>query len=258
MSDNGNALAIDQVRPSHVEEFIADQLDKLSSSTAATRYRYLQQFFRWAEREDEIQSSPMVGLDPPAIDEKVVDILSDDELRLLLGSAEGKDFTDRRDAALMRLLIDSGLRASEIMGLTVEDVDLDDYAAIVTGKGRKQRLCPFGNRTGEALDRYLRVRARHKHAARPEFWLAIKGPLSTSGLTQMLRRRAAVVGIEKIHPHMFRHTWAHRWLANEGNEGDLQALAGWSSPQMVGRYGASAKAERARQNHKRLGLGDRL
>jgi len=74
----------------------------------------------------------------------------------------------------------------------------------------------------------------------------------------MLRRRGIQAQVEDVHPHRFRHTWAHKWLAAGGQEGDLQALAGWESQQMIGRYGASAKAERARAAHKRLGLGDAL
>lgn len=72
-------------------------------------------------------------------------------------------------------------------------------------------------------------------------------------------RRGAQAGLDgRLHPHIFRHTFAHRWLHDGGSEGDLQRLAGWKSPQMLQRYGASAADERARDAHKRLGLGDRI
>ncbi len=249
---------VEAIEPKHIDAFTADQLNRLSSSTAATRYRFLQQFFKWATAEGEIESSPMANLAPPAVEEKLVPIISDADLIALLDACDGKEFTERRDTAIVRLLLDSGLRAGEITAIALADVDIDDGAVVVTGKGNKPRICPFGYKTAEALDRYLRTRGRHKLHARPELWLSPKGALSQSGLAQVLNRRAAQAGIGKLHPHMFRHTFSHRWLANGGNESDLQALAGWSSNQMIQRYGASARSERARQAHERMALGDLL
>lgn len=73
----------------------------------------------------------------------------------------------------------------------------------------------------------------------------------------MLERRGQDAGVPGLHPHRFRHQFAHMWLADGGQEQDLMRLAGWRSPQMVGRYGASAGAERAREAHRRRAIGDR-
>jgi integrase len=130
------------------------------------------------------------------------------------------------------------MRRAELLGLRVDDVDFD-HVAIVVGKGRRPRACPFGNKTGLALSRYLRLRGAHPFAAEEALWLGKKGPLTETGLTQMLWRRSEQARIGKVHPHQFRHTFAHTWLAQGGGEGDLVRLTGWTGRDMLARYAAS-------------------
>jgi site-specific recombinase XerD len=232
----------------------------LSSGTAATRFRNLKQWFKWLVAEHEIDASPMDGMAHPTVDEKVPDVITDDDLKALIAVTSGNDFFDRRDRAIIRVLLDTGMRRGELIGLTVADVHLDHRVLVVThSKTHKGRTVPIGAKATTEIDRYLRQRRRHKAASSPMLWLGQSGPIGGDLVRKMLHKRCDEAGIGRIHPHQFRHTAAHRWLLNGGQEQDLARIAGWTPGSvMLSRYGASAAAERARVAHQTYGAGDSL
>ena len=113
----------------------------------------MQQFWKWALEEEEIDRSPMERMKVPKVPDSPVPVVALDDFRKLLKTADGRDFKDRRDTAILLTLFDTGMRLGEIAGLRVDDVDLRDRIAYVTGKGGHTRAVRFGAKTAVALDR---------------------------------------------------------------------------------------------------------
>ena len=134
------------------------------------------------------------------------------------------------------------------------DLDLETRQIKIRGKGGKERTVKIDYEAARRVDRYLRVRARYAQAYRPRLWLGVngrgRGPLTANGIYEMVKRRGRQCGVQ-VYPHRFRHHFSHTWLDRGGAEGDLMELNGWSSPQMLTRYGASARA-RARRTYDRI------
>jgi site-specific recombinase XerD len=256
--DQGMPRAVAHVSREHIELFLADLLTRYKATSAHNRFRGLATFFRWLEAEGEIKTSPMARMKPPALPEEVIPVLTEAQLKRVLATcANGKTFEELRDHAILRAFIDSGCRLGEIAGLRIEDIDLDEGTLLVTGKGNRQRKAAIGPKTVRAIDRYLRVRHRKPEAA-GWVWLGLKGQMTVSGLGQLVKRRGKEAGIEGLHPHMFRHVSAHRFLSAGGSEGDAMQLHGWRSHQMVKRYAAATATDRALASHARLALNEDL
>lgn len=236
-----------EVRKSHVRQHIASILETKSPSYASNQYRALQQFFKFLENEEDIPN-PMSGMKPPAIPEKLVPVIPDDDWSKLISTCSTKKFLDIRDKAIFEFFRSSGARRSEVANLRIIDLDLDNLEAIVTGKASKMRIVRFDAATGLALSKYLRARKNHRYASSPKLWVGMDGPLDPEAFNLMFRRRGEQAGI-KINPHRFRHDFSHRYLLNGGQETDLMSQNGWSSSSMLRRYGASAAAERARTHY---------
>lgn len=243
-----------------VATWIGERLDLEAPQTALSRFRRLRAFYRWAVSTDPpiIEKNPMQGLREPSTPEAPPPVLTDDEIRALFASIKGSTFIEKRDRAILALLVDSGCRVGELVGMEVEDLNVVEGIAEVTGKGSKTRVIAFGVGTGQALQVYLRLRRTQRDAGVRQLWIGARGPITVQTVWKICRTRGEDAGIKGMFPHQLRHTFAHKFRADGGSEGDLAALGGWKSAAMLRRYGKSAESERAVATHKRLGMLDNL
>lgn len=249
----------DEVIHLHVRAFFA-MLSEAGYSKAYINNigRSLQAFAKWYAIEEDRPNwfgAKLKVPEAPKLGENPVPVIAREQMALLIKDAEcGRSFEDRRDAAILRSFACTGGRLAELAALGLAEVDLGAREMTVTGKARKVRTVRIDHKAALAVDRYLRIRAKHRAAQLPALWLSSRrqNGMTADGIYQMLRRRAARLGIADLHPHLFRHTFAHNWLDAGGAEGDLMELMGWDSPQMLRHYGASARSARARRAYDRV------
>jgi site-specific recombinase XerD len=253
-----------------IRAFLVAERDRTSPESSAKHYRHLHAFFRWCETEGDIlDANPMTKVAKPNVAEKVKPFFNEDDLLALLRVTRGQDFESRRDHAIIRIFIDSGVRVSGLAGLRFDpadenktDVFLPQRRLRIRLKGGDAWWIPIGARTGAAIDRYLRSRARHQRAESQWLWLGMVGHnidhFGDSGIRQMIARRGEQAGIQHAHPHKFRTTFADGWLASGGTIDDLQAVGGWRSLAMPLKYAKGRQVARAAEAHRRLSPGDRL
>jgi site-specific recombinase XerD len=256
-ADQGRSPALD--RPT-VAAFVAGLLDAgAEASTARSRQLAIRRFSGWLAEEGEIPADQLVGIKAPKLDQKVIEPLTDPQIKALIAACAGTDqLRDRRDEALIRFMVETGCRAGEVAVMLLPDVSLQTGVAVVRrGKGGKGRSVPFGPQTTRALDRYIRARRTHRLAGTDALWLGDRGKeFSYDALHKTLGMRAELAKVDGFHPHKLRHTAAHRWLAAGGSEGGLMAVAGWTRPDMLMRYTKAQAEARAADEARKLNLGD--
>lgn len=252
-------VPLDEITRDHVTDYLAGLgAMKRSTATIDTYYRALRRFYNWAESRELVDRTPLRGVERPQVASKLTDVLSTADIAALVRACKGKDARSRRDEAMIRILAETGPRASELCGLALGDVDIfSDHLLIREGKWARDRLVPFGNKTGSAISAYLRVRP--KGTGSDAVWLAERAPhapLTRSGVAQILEYRCGLAGLPKIHPHQLRHTAVSRFFEAGGTERDAMKIFGWVKDDMCKLYGAQAAGRVALDHFKALGLGD--
>lgn len=255
---------VEKITRRHVEEWEIGLGDHAKPATVHNRHRGLQRFFSWytaVALEDDPKSlyrSPMAGMKPPRLPEYQPRVLSLDELKAIIGATAGRTFDDRRDAALIRLFLSTGVRRGEVSELTVDAYSVAADTLRVIGKGDKDRRIFLADNTRDALEAYWRARKKHPHAEEAWLWLGTRGRLTDSGIAQAIRHRGQLAGIADLHPHDFRHAWRHHLEMGGASRETLMSLGGWSSDAMLRRYASTSANDRAIEHARKIGFGDEL
>ena len=201
-----------------------------SPATIHRKSACLRSFFRHLRREELRESDPTAGLTAPRRSRKLPQVLTRGEIDRLLSQPHGAEPYALRDRALLELMYACGLRASEAVGLELEDVDLDEGVLKARGKGAKERIVPIGQAARRALTRYLeRGRpALVKKAPETHLFVNFRGTrLTRQGLYKIVRRHAVTAGLaDRMSPHTLRHTFATHLLAGGCDLRSVQEMLG--------------------------------
>jgi site-specific recombinase XerD len=229
-----------------IEDFLTELFERCKPSTVWTYWRHLKGFYKFLEQEGDIDVNPMANIPRPIVPQTEVRVLNQNEVQQLLSTCHGRSREEKRDYAILAVMLDSGIRLSEVAGLTLDDIGQDGTLRIY-GKGRKWRTVALGVESSTALNRWLRLRGNTPGAV----WLGRKGQLTNYGIRRLVKHRGMQIGVE-LHPHMLRHTFVDNWLRNGGAEVDLARLCGWTSTRMAEQYARHQANERAVTAHKRI------
>lgn len=259
---DGRAATVADLRPATVRRWLVSLSARsrpLAPSSLAGRVRTIKAFGTWIAAELDLPANPVRAVPIPRVPEQLVRSLRDHEIaRLIQAAAESRQ--PQRDLALILLMIDTGIRLSEVAALRVVDVDLIEGRCRVMGKGSRERVVPIGRRTRKALRGWSSARRPSPVGSSPLFIGPQGSRLSARGVHQLVHRLAGRAGIEtRCSPHVLRHTFARAFLTNGGDVFSLQRILGHSprSIQITRRY-VDLLDEDLRAVHRQASPVDRL
>lgn len=229
----------------------------LSAQTIAGYVRVLKGFTTWLYEEGYTAENVLRRLQKPKVPFRVMEVLRDEETRRLLACPDPNTATGGRDLAILVLFLDTGLRLSELVELPVDDVHLEEGWLKVFGKGGKERIVPFGARAAKVLGRYLSFYRPDGSDAETVFVNADGSAVTQNTIKMLFARLRKKAALQRLHPHLLRHTFATTYLMAGGDVFSLQAILGHTTLEMTRRYVSLASSHVAIQ-HKRFSPMDRL
>lgn len=233
--------------------------DKLKAISVQNYVRGLRAFFNWLYREGYTEDNLLAQLRPPKAPQKLVEVLTDEEIARILACLDSDTPSGCRDMAMVITFLDSGLRLSELTSLQLAETYIDQGYLKIMGKGSKERIVPIGGLAQKALQRYV-------FHFRPEPWrkdkdyllLTLEGkPMSVNSVQLVFSRLAHKSGVKRFHPHLCRHTFATNYLINGGDLFSLQQILGHTSLEMVRRYVTLASSQ-VQVQHRKFSPMDRM
>ena len=224
---------------------------KLSPASVQDHARGLKVFSSYLFRDGHTGINMLKNLKLPKAPQKLVEPLKEDEIRKILGSFDLKSPTGYRNYVSVSLLLDSGLRASELAGIELKDVNLEKGEIKVMGKGSKERLVPVGQKVTALIWRYIsHYRPKKSAGGSDNLFLSPDGkPITLNTVKLLFSRLSKRCGIKRLHAHLCRHTFAVMYLMNGGNIYMLKEILGHTRLDMVQRYLHFTSAQVASQHH---------
>jgi site-specific recombinase XerD len=241
-------LPVHEITIRDIERFLASN-PNLSNKTILNYYIGLSSLWTWLIQEEIAKENIVRKLKPPKPEKKEVSPLTETEVKAIFSALNRSKVYRRngqsidhslnsmeRNRAILLLMLDTGIRASELCDLKIEDVDNRNNRIYVRkGKGMKERLLPISPRTGQMIWRYLATRG-DTHPDDSLFTGRLNRPLTRTKLAEMFQNIGKRAGVSNVHPHRFRHTFAIQYLRNGGNAYTLQSMLGHSTLETVKIY----------------------
>lgn len=234
---------------------------RLSPFSVQGYVRTIKAFWSWLLEEDYIQENPIARLKLPRVPHKVIATFTSEQIQALIGRLDRRTPTGFRNYTIILLLLDTGIRLSELTNLEIEDIDFGQSCMLISGKGGRERTVPFGIQVRRALWRY--ARDYHPHPTSPKekhFFLSESGfplrPRSVQSIIKRIGKKADITGV-RCSPHTLRHTFARMYLLEGGDIFSLQIILGHSSLEMVKVYLNLALSD-VSQQHRRFSPIDNM
>ena len=231
-----DGLSLADLTAKHMRDYLTGERKRCSPIQARHCYVAARTFFKHLVTDGFLDRSPLEGVDPPKQPTKQLPALTVDQVQKLLATCDTTEFVGARDKAILLLLLDTGMRAAELLSINTGAVNPPTGVITIMGKGSKERDVCYSDLTTAALKDYLR---RRVGLDTPVLFVNLYGePLTYSGLAQMLRRhgKAAGLPVHATHPHACRHTFATLFLRNGGDVFTLQRLLGHTTLTMTEKY----------------------
>lgn len=251
--------AVDDYTAEHVYLFLGALQERgASPGYQHRRHREVKTFFSWCRRMDYVEDNVFARVPLVKRPQRIKPPFSPEEVGRLLASLDPERHSGCRNYALVLFLLDTGVRASECIGVEFADVDWEAGRVLIRhGKGDKQRWVGIGERTVAALEDYIgRFRGR---GGGPLFQTTSAHAMASPGtLEVLLRRLADQCGLSHVHPHRFRHTFATWAIESGAREIDVQLLLGHSDLTMTQHYARTYTTEQAVKAHAELSPVRRL
>ncbi|MHB1459323.1 MAG: tyrosine-type recombinase/integrase [Armatimonadota bacterium] len=236
LNEDTPGIRVNEVTITELRSIIKYSLDRVSTTTVNHTITAIKTLFRFLADEEYIPSNPSMKLTKIKAPKILIKPFSEKQVQLLLEQPNRKRFSGIRDYAMMVLLLDTGLRLSEIINLQTDDVNWSNNTVKVFGKGSKERVIPFGQSCRKVIKQYADRRGQQEC---PNFFISeLAGPLGKKAIQDAVLKygnSAKITGV-RVSPHTFRHTFAVNWIRNSGDVFHLQRILGHSSLEICRNY----------------------